>query len=142
VLQECQLHHLLIRHGLEDMQLQSSSTRLALQALMVSSARRRGRPAQHLAAIWRPYAGAGPTRQVVDAVMDATPPRTRPVPVHSLPPALSRLRRRKRHRHCRRELHELLTLSSSCLTSPPRFCESASSSSIFSTSWLVEISPR
>jgi len=90
----------------------------------------------------RSYASTGPTRQVVNTVMDATPPHTHPAPVHSLPPALSRLRRWKRHRHCRRELRELLAPSSSCLTSPPSVSESASSSSIFSTTWLAEISPR
>ena len=142
VLQEYQLHHLLIHHGLEVIQRLSSSIRQAMQALMVSSARRRGRPAQHLAAIWRPYAGASPTRQVIDAVMDATTPRTRPAPIHSLPPSLSRLRRRKRHRHCRRELRELLAPSPLRLASPPSVSVSASSSSIFSTSWLAEISPR
>jgi len=42
--------------------------------LIRSRARRGGRPAQHLAAICRSYAGVGPSHQVVDAVMDATTP--------------------------------------------------------------------
>ena len=106
--------------------------------------RRRGRPAQHLAAIWGPYTGIGPTRQVVNVVMDATTPCTHPAPVHSLPLSLSlsRLRWRKRHHHCRRKLRELLAPSYLRLTSPPSVSKSASSSSIFSTSWLDEISPR
>ena len=74
--------------------------------------------------------------------MDATPPRTHPAPVHSLCLSLSRLRRHRRHRHCRWELHELLALSPSCRVTSPSIFESASSSAIFSTSWLPEISPR
>ena len=55
-----------------------------------SRARRRGRPAQHLAAICRPYAGVGPTHQVINAIMDATTHRTHPTLVRSLPPSLAR----------------------------------------------------
>jgi len=50
--------------------------------------------------------------------------------------------RRKRRRHCRRELRELLTPSPLRLASPPSVSKSASSSSIFSTPRLDEISPR
>ena len=56
-----------------------------------------------------------------------------PALVHSLPLFLSRLRRLKRHRHCRRDLRELIARSSSRL---------ASSFPIFSTSWLDETSLR
>ena len=142
VIQLCQLHHLLIRLGLGDNHCQSSSISQSSFCLNRSRARRRGRPAQHLAAIWRPYGGVGPTHQVVDVVMDATTPRTHPALVHSLPSSLSQLRRRKRHRHCRRELRELLAPSPLCLASPLSVSKSALSSSIFSTPWLDEISPR
>jgi len=56
---------------------------------MASSDRRRGRPAQHLATIWRPYATIGPTDQAIDTVKDVTPPRTRQRCSHSLCLSLS-----------------------------------------------------
>ena len=90
VLQLCQLHHLLIRLGLGDNPCQSSSVSRPSFGLNRSRARRRGRPARHLAAIWRPYAGVGPTHQVDDIIMDATTPQTHPALVHSLPSSISR----------------------------------------------------
>ena len=89
VLQLCQLHHLLTRSSLGDNLCRSSSVRLWSRRLIQSRARRRGRPARHLSASWRPYAGVGPARQVVGVGMDATTPRTHSVPVHSLPASLS-----------------------------------------------------
>jgi len=143
VLQLCQLHHLLTRLGLEDNHRQSCSISRWSRCLIQSRARRRGRLARHLAAIWRPYASVGPTRQVVGVVMDATTPRTHSAPIHSLPSSLSRVSvRRKRPRHCRRELRKLVASSSLRLASPLSISKSASSSSIFSTPRLGEISPR
>jgi len=68
--------------------------------------------------------------------------RTRPAPSHSLCLSLSRLRRQRRFRHCRRELHELRMSSSSCRVISPGVSEYASSSAFFSTSWPPEIAPR
>jgi len=79
VLQEYQQHHLKIHHGLEVNQRQSGTVTQASRFLNGRCPHRRGRPAQHQAAICRPY-----------AVMDATTPRTHPALVHSLPPSLSR----------------------------------------------------
>ena len=62
--------------------------------------------------------------------------------VHSLPSPLSRSLWRKYRRHCRRELRKLFVPSPLCLASPPSASKSASSSSIFSTHRLDEISPR
>jgi len=74
--------------------------------------------------------------------MDATTPHTHSASVHSLPASLSRSARRKRRRHCLREFPELLAPSPLRLASPPCVSKSASSSSIFSTPRLDEISPR
>ena len=54
----------------------------------------------------------------------------------------ARLRRRKRRRHCCRALRELRPCASLRLTSPLSVSKSASSSSIFSTPRLDEISSR
>jgi len=63
VIQECQLHHLLIRHGMEDNQHQSTSVSLCFQLWMdivpVDVADRR----QRFSDIWRPYTVSDPARQ-------------------------------------------------------------------------------
>jgi len=75
VLQLCQLHHLLIRHGLGVNHRRSSSvsraSQLWMDAVLVDVADRR----QHIGDIWRPYAVSGPARQ---SQARAWPPWRRP----------------------------------------------------------------
>jgi len=57
-----------------------------MKALMASPVRRRGRPTQHLAAIWCPYAGLAP---LVRPTMPSRMPRPPPHTPGALPLALS-----------------------------------------------------
>jgi len=74
--------------------------------------------------------------------MDATAPRTHSAPVHSPPSCLSHSVWRKHRRHCLWELRKLLAPSPLRLAAPPSVSKFASSSSIFSTLQMDEISPR
>jgi hypothetical protein len=74
--------------------------------------------------------------------MVATPTRTRPAPLPLALPLSRALQRQRRHRHWRRASHELRAPPSLLRASSPSITKSASSSSFFSTSQLLEIEPR
>ena len=109
---------------------------------MASSVRRRGRPGAargcHLAPIRRCWTHWSGHRRRQGR--HATPALTQRPPTRSA--SLSRLRRQRRHRHCRQELRELRVPSSSRRVTSLGVFESASSSAFFSTSWPPEIAPR
>ena len=142
VLQDCQLHYLLIRHCLGVNLCQSSYVRHQRKPLgeLCLPSWPTGR------STWLPF--GTPTPALDPLVRPSMPSRmahhpcTRPTPFHLLCLSLARLRRHRRHRYCRRELRELRAPSSSCRVTTPGISESASSSTFFSTSWPSEIASR